>query len=82
MSLTGGIVTFVIAWWMVFFMALPFGAAPEEEPQPGHDRGAPANPRLLVKALVATVLAGLITYAIAAVIDSGLIQMRGSGAPF
>ena len=40
-------------------MALPFGAAPEEHPQAGNVESAPARPRLLLKALVTTVLAAL-----------------------
>ncbi len=76
MTLAGGIVTYVVSWWLVFFMALPFGSAPAENPQPGTVESAPARPRLLLKALVTTVLAGLVTWGIAWLIDSGLIDLR------
>jgi len=76
MSLTGGIVTYLIVWWLIFFMALPFGAAPPEQPGPGHATSAPAQPRLLVKALATTVLAALATWGIAWLIASDLIQIR------
>jgi predicted secreted protein len=76
MSTAGAIVTFVVAWWLFFFMALPFGAAPEAEPGRGHVESAPARPRLLLKALVATVLAAAATYGIAWVLASGLIELR------
>ena len=46
-------------------MVLPFGAAPEEHPQPGNVESAPARPRLLLKALITTVLAALATWGIA-----------------
>ena len=46
-----------MVWWLIFFMVLPFGAAPEEHPQPGNVESAPARPRLLLKALITTVLA-------------------------
>ena len=76
MDLFGGAVVFVIVWWLVLFMALPFGAAPPEEVEPGMADGAPAKPRLGVKMLVTTVIALGITLAIAWVVDSGLISLR------
>ena len=54
MTAAGALVTFVVVWWLVFFMVLPFGAAPEEHPQPGNVESAPARPRLLLKALITT----------------------------
>lgn len=76
MTKVGALVTFAVTWWLFFFMALPFGAAPDENPQPGTVESAPARPRLLVKALAATLLALLATYAIAWLIDSGVITLR------
>ncbi len=76
MSPVGAIVTFCMTWWLFFLMALPFGSTPEENPEPGHATSAPAKPRLLIKAAVATVLAGLATYGIALIIESGAISFR------
>lgn len=76
MTPVGATVTFVVVWWLFFFMALPFGAAPEAEPSPGHVESAPARPRLLLKAVVATILAAAATYGIAWLISSGLIDLR------
>ena len=76
MTIAGAIVTFVVAWWLIFFMALPFGAAPEEHPQPGNVESAPARPRLLLKALITTVLAALATWGIAWFIASGIVDLR------
>ena len=50
MTIYGAIVTYMVSWWLIFFMALPFGAAPEEHPQAGNVESAPARPRLLLKA--------------------------------
>ena len=80
MDLFGGIVVFVMVWWLVLFMALPFGAAPPEEVEPGMATSAPARPRLLVKVLVTTVIAIALTLAIGWVIDSGLISLREPAA--
>jgi predicted secreted protein len=75
-TVAGALVTFMVTWWLIFFMALPFGAAPEEHPQIGNVESAPARPRLLLKALVTTVLAGLATWGIAWFIASGIIDLR------
>lgn len=79
-----GIIVFVIVWWVVIFMVLPWGAKPPESPEPGHAPSAPENPRLLQKALVTTAVAGAIWLVIFAVVESGLISFREivGGDPF
>jgi predicted secreted protein len=72
----GAVVTYICVWWLIFFMALPWGAAPPEQPEPGHATSAPERPRLLLKVAVTTVLAGIVTYGLALVFDSGLIELR------
>ena len=76
MNAPGAIITYVMTWWLIFFMALPFGVAPEEHPVPGTVESAPARPYLLRKVLITTVLAVLATCAIAWLLDSGLIDLR------
>ena len=76
MSTAGTLVTFLVVWWLVFFMALPFGVRTDENPVAGADRGAPAQPHLLVKALVTTVLAALATWGIGWLLASGLVDFR------
>ena len=76
MNTAGAVVTYVVTWWLIFFMALPFGAAPAEHPQPGTVESAPARPRLLVKVAVATVLAALATWALAWFIASGIVDLQ------
>jgi predicted secreted protein len=70
--------TFIIIWWLVLFMVLPFGAAPpaDAEIEPGTARSAPARPRLLMKMLVTTGIAILLTIAARWFIESGFIQVR------
>ena len=70
------IVRVVTVWWLIFFMALPFGVVPEEHPVPGTVESAPARPYLLRKVLITTVLAVLVTCAIAWLLDSGLVDLR------
>lgn len=71
MTWVTGILVFVIIWWLVFFTILPWGirrAGAEEE---GHDAGAPANPALLRKALVTTVISGVLFVGAWWVIEAG-----------
>jgi predicted secreted protein len=75
-STVGTIAIFVVVWWIVLFMVLPFGVTRDESPVAGADPGAPARPYMLRKVLVTTVLAGLITWGIVHALSTGLIQFR------
>jgi predicted secreted protein len=76
MTWLGTAVIFVVVWWLVLFMVLPFGAAPPAEVEPGMATSAPAKPRLAVKMAITTILAALLTALITWLIDSGLIHLR------
>ena len=69
-------VTFVIVWWLVLFMVLPFGANPPDEVEPGMVPSAPARPRMGLKIAVTTVIAAALTALILWLLQSGLIQLR------
>lgn len=70
------LITYVIAWWLIIFMVLPWGAVPEEAPEPGHDPGAPARPRMVVKCLVTTVLAAFLTGGIYLAVEHRLVDFH------
>jgi len=70
MSIVEAIVVFAIVWWLFFFMLLPWGVERNRAPEPGHDAGAPVRPKLVRKALVATVLAAAATVAIRWAVES------------
>lgn len=69
-------VIYVIVWWLILFMVLPFGAHPPDEVEPGTAPSAPARPRIVIKLLVTTGLAALATALVVWLIDSGLVQLR------
>jgi predicted secreted protein len=69
-------VIFVIVWWLVLFMVLPFGARPPDEVEPGMAPSAPARPRMGLKIAITTVIAAALTALILWVLQSGLIQLR------
>ena len=76
MNWVTGLLVFVLIWWLVLFMVLPFGAHPQDDPVPGTVASAPDKPRLVIKFLITTGIALVITAAIAWVIASGLISFR------
>jgi predicted secreted protein len=69
-------VTFVIVWWLVLFMVLPFGATPPDEVEPGMAPSAPARPRMGLKIAITTMIAAALTALILWLLQSGLIQLR------
>ena len=82
MNWFSGVVVFVILWWLVFFMTLPFGVRPPhevgEEAAPGHATSAPVKPRLWLKAGVATLIAAVLWGIAYYLIVSDLISFRDS----
>ena len=50
------IVIFVVIWWLVLFMVLPFGVQKDDEIVGGNDPGAPTNPMLKKKILLTSVI--------------------------
>ena len=50
------IVIFVVIWWLVLFMVLPFGIQKDDEIVGGNDPGAPKNPMLKKKILLTSVI--------------------------
>ncbi|MEE8122984.1 MAG: DUF1467 family protein [Alphaproteobacteria bacterium] len=65
-----GLMVYVILWFLVLFMVLPFGVKAPDEVKKGHASGAPANPRILLKfgltTLVAAALWGIVYLIVAA----------------
>ncbi len=72
MSVVEAVVVFAIVWWLFFLMLLPWGVERNEAPEEGHDAGAPVRPKLVRKALAATVLAAAATAIIRWAVESYL----------
>ena len=66
------IALYFIVWWVSLFAVLPLGVQNAEEAGEAHnpvaDPGAPVNPRLLMKAVITSIVALPLTYAAALVI--------------
>ncbi len=68
MNPVSGTVVFIVIWWLVFFMSLPVGVHRHEDIGDGGDPGAPADPRLWLKARITTavsvVVFGIVFWAV------------------
>jgi predicted secreted protein len=76
MGWTFGIATYVVIWWIVIFAVLPFGIRPAEEGDIGHAAGAPANPRLPLKAAVTTAVSAVIWLLVYWATSAGLVDFH------
>ncbi|MGE0630612.1 MAG: DUF1467 family protein [Parvibaculaceae bacterium] len=75
MSIWSGIAVYFIIWWTVLFAVLPWGVRNAHEAgetvETGNEPGAPVKPRLLLKALITTVVAAIIFAGVYAIVVSG-----------
>ena len=76
MEIASGIVVFVLLWWWIFLMSLPFGVGRHTDGSVGHDPGAPKKPLLLIKAMATTLIAAVFWVAIYWFIEADLISFR------
>ena len=66
---------FLIAWWLGWFLMLPFGIKAPDNVEEGHASSAPDKPRLLIKAAIATAIACVLTGIVVAIIMSGSVDL-------
>jgi len=71
-----GIMVYVILWWLIWFTLLPIGVRMPDKVEVGHADSAPANPRLWLKAAVASLIAGVLWLAADYAITSDWISFR------
>ena len=55
------LVIFVISWWLILFLVLPFGVSKQKNVKFGNDPGAPNEPMLKKKFLITTIIALILT---------------------
>ena len=76
MGWISGTLVYVIIWWLVLFMVLPWGNRPPDIVEEGHATSAPENSRLWYKVGVTTVIAAVVFTMIYFVTEAGLINFR------
>lgn len=63
MSIGAGVAIYFVIWWTILFAILPWGVRSQAEEGvivPGSEASAPMQPRLLMKAIATTIVAGII----------------------
>lgn len=70
---------FLIIWWVVWFMVLPFGVRPPAQPEPGHAPSAPEKPMLVRKLVITTIITAVIVGALAGVVEAGWLSLEDFG---
>src|SRR5258708_35791696 len=60
MSWATGLMVYLVIWWTVLFAVLPLGVRRVEKPGTGQDRGAPARPDLVRKAIITSIVAAVL----------------------
>ena len=73
-------VVFIIIWWIMLFMVLPWGVSRTENPEAGHDHGAPARPMLVRKLLITTGITIMLFGILYAVIDAEIFLLQDLAA--
>lgn len=76
MDLVSAIVVYILLWWWVLFMVLPFGAKAPEQIEKGHATSAPAKPNLVRKMLITTLIAAILWFFVDMIISSGIFTFR------
>jgi len=73
-----GILIFVVLWWLIIFMVLPFGVrrSTEEELEPGQEPGAPEKPMIWRKMAICTAITAVVWLIFYFVHDAGLVSFR------
>jgi predicted secreted protein len=67
------IVVLTCVWWIVFFMALPFGNQVIVKPEIGHADSAPTFPRLGLKIMITSIISVVLTIIIIYFIEHGYL---------
>ena len=76
MDFVSGLVVYILLWWWVFLMSLPFGVRPPAEPEQGHATSAPAKTILWRKMAASTLIAGGLFVLVYLAIDLGVISFQ------
>lgn len=60
MTISTGIVLYVMIWVVVLFLVLPWGVRVPDKVQPGHAESAPENPRIGLKFLITSLISAFL----------------------
>ena len=75
MSFVSGLVVYILLWWWVFLMTLPFGVKAPDAVEIGHATSTPVKPMLWRKAGATTAIAAVLFALVYWVIASKFISL-------
>ena len=78
MSIYGGIITFVVLWWIVLLCVLPFGIVSQTESgkiTTGTDYGAPIKSNIKKKLIIATGVTFIFWLVIFIIMQNNMIEL-------
>jgi predicted secreted protein len=75
-----GAFVYLIVWWLVLFMVLPWGVRSigTEDVSKGHAASAPEKPHIFAKMVATSMIAAILWLIIFAIIESDAISFRRS----
>lgn len=82
MNIVTGIVVFIIIWWLTLFMVLPWGVSRTENPEAGHDHGAPQRPMIFRKILITTGITAVAFATLYVFIDAEILSLQDLSEKF
>ncbi len=78
MSWYTGIAVYFLLWWIMLFTVLPIGVQKPEQPEKGHDPGAPVFPDLKRKFILNTAITTglfIVLYVTVTVFDITMLEI-------
>ncbi len=76
MGWLSGILVYLVVWWLVIFMVLPWGVKPPDNPEPGHATSAPDRPMLWRKVAITSVITAVVWGIIYLAIENSWVSFR------
>ena len=76
MGWLSGILVYLVVWWLVIFMVLPWGVKPPDNPGPGHATSAPDQPMLWRKTAITSVITAVVWVIIYLAVENSWVNFR------
>jgi len=74
MDLVTAFFIYLLVWWTVLFVVLPFDFEPHGEKGAGHDAGAPKHAKLKKKLILNTIISAVIMAGIYVLVELDVIR--------
>jgi predicted secreted protein len=71
-----GTIVYLLTWWVVLFMVLPWKSNPPRRPTVGHATSAPEKPNLGIKFVVTSVISAFVWAIIYILMKQGIIDFH------